>query len=153
MKFRIATRAFSMGAKIPAKYTCGGEDVSPPLEWSAPPTGTKSLVLIVGDPDAPGGTWYHWLLYNIPVHAGGIWEHVTATAELPGGMLQGKNSFGKIGYGGPCPPLGQTHRYLFHLYALDTVLKLRAGASHAELQGAMRGHVKGEAEWMGRYGR
>lgn len=153
MAFRIETRAFSFGATIPAKYTCGGADVSPPLEWSAPPAGAKSLVLIVDDPDAPGGTWYHWLLYNIPAHAGGIWEHVATVGKLPGRMLQGRNSFGKIGYGGPCPPHGKAHRYFFHLYALNIVLKLPAGVSYAQLANAMRGHVGAEAEWMGRYGR
>ncbi len=153
MVFCVSTTAFAQGETIPTKYTCSGADVSPPLSWSAPPAGTKSLVLIADDPDAPGGTWFHWMVYNIPGHAGGIWEDVAPTGELPGGMLQGRNSFGKIGFGGPCPPRGQTHRYFFHLYALDTMLKLKAGASHAELEGAMRGHVKGETEWMGRFGR
>lgn len=138
---------------IPMKYTCDGADVSPALRWSEPPEGTTSLALIMDDPDAPGGTWYHWLLWNIPGHAGGIWEHVATTRTMPGGMVQGRNSFGKMGYGGPCPPQGQTHRYFFHLYALDTQLTLPAGATHLELEHAMRGHVKGETEWMGRFGR
>ena len=153
MEFRISTSAFSQGAMIPVKYTCSGEDVSPPLIWSEPPTGTKSLVLIMDDPDAPGGTWYHWLLYNIPGGAGEVREGASLTGALPNGAVQGRSSFGKVGYGGPCPPRGQTHRYFFHLYALDKVLKLRVGVSHTDLEGAMRGHVKGEAEWTGRFGR
>lgn len=153
MAFRISTEAFHEGASIPAKYTCSGADVSPALRWSDPPEETKSLVLIVDDPDAPGGTWYHWLLWNIPGHAGGIWEHVAPTGELPDGMVQGRNSFGKIGYGGPCPPQGQTHRYLFHLYAVDKMLTLPAGSTHPELEHAMHGHVTGKTEWMGRFGR
>jgi Raf kinase inhibitor-like YbhB/YbcL family protein len=151
--FRISTAAFADGATIPMRYTCGGVDVSPALNWSEPPEGTASLALILEDPDAPGGTWYHWLIWNIPGHSGGIREHMAATGELPGGMVQGRNSFGKLGYGGPCPPHGQTHRYIFHLYALDKGLTLHAGATHLEVEHAMRGHVKGEAEWMGHYGR
>ena len=153
MVFRISTEAFGDGKTIPLKYTCSGADVSPALQWSEPPEGTKSLALVVDDPDAPGGTWYHWLLWNIPGHAGGIWEHAAPTGELPDGMEQGRNSFGKVGYGGPCPPEGQTHRYIFHLYALDKVLALPVGATQLELQHAMRGHVKGEAKWMGLFGR
>ncbi|HZD43504.1 MAG TPA: YbhB/YbcL family Raf kinase inhibitor-like protein [Methanomicrobiales archaeon] len=153
MAFRISTGAFTDGAKIPEKYTCSGADVSPALSWSEPPEGTKSLALTLEDPDAPGGTWYHWLLWNIPGHAGGIGEHAAPTDELPGGMVQGRNSFGKTGYGGPCPPQGHMHRYVFHLYALDRMLTLPAGATHLELEHAMRGHVKGEAQWMGRFER
>lgn len=153
MAFRISTGAFTDGAKIPEKYTCSGAGVSPALSWSEPPEGTKSLALILEDPDAPGGTWYHWLLWNIPGQAGGIAEHAAPTGELPGGMVQGRNSFGKTGYGGPCPPQGHMHRYVFHLYALDRMLMLPAGATHLELEHAMRGHVKGEAQWMGRFER
>ncbi len=153
MSFRISTHAFGDGASIPLKYTCGGADVSPALNWSEPPEGTKSLVLMLEDPDAPGGTWYHWLVWNIPGHSGGLWEHLAPMGRLPGGMMQGGNSFGRMGYGGPCPPMGQTHRYVFKLYALDTMLDLPAGANQLQLEHAMRGHVKGETEWMGRYGR
>ena len=153
MAFQISTHAFGDGASIPLKYTCGGADVSPALSWSEPPDGTRSLVLILEDPDAPGGSWYHWLLWNIPGHAGGIWEHVAQTGELSGGMVQGRNSFGKMGYKGPCPPHGQTHRYFFHLYALDRMLTLPAGATQMELEQAMFGHVKAEAEWKGLFGR
>ncbi len=152
-EFRISTHAFGDGGLIPVKYTCGGANVSPALSWSEPPEGTRSLVLRVEDPDAPSGTWYHWLVWNIPGHAGGIWEHVATTGRLPGGMTQGGNSFGKMGYGGPCPPVGQTHRYFFKLYALDTMLDLPAGANSLQLGHAMRGHVKAVTEWMGRYGR
>ena len=153
MEFRISTSAFHQGGPIPLKYTCSGSDVSPPLAWSAPPAGTKSLALIVDEPDAPAGTWYHWLVYNIPGRAGGVREGASRTGSLPNGGMQGRSSFGKMGYGVPCPPQGQTHRYFFHLYALDTMLELRAGATQRELEAAMRGHVKGEAEWMGRFGR
>jgi Raf kinase inhibitor-like YbhB/YbcL family protein len=152
-EFQISTAAFGDGALIPVKYTCGGANVSPALSWSEPPDRTESLVLMMEDPDAPGGTWYHWLVWNIPGHAGGIWEHVSPRGKLPGGMMQGGNSFGKMGYEGPCPPVGQMHRYIFKLYALDTVLKLPAGANHLQLEHAMRGHMNGETAWMGRYGR
>lgn len=151
--FRILSSAFKEGGGIPVKYTCSGADVSPALRWSEPPAGTQSLALMLEDPDAPGGTWYHWLIWNIPGHAGGIWEHVAPKRNLPGGMAQGENSFGKTGYGGPCPPRGQTHRYVFHLYALDRKLDLRGGATQLQLEHAMRGHVKSEAEWMGHFGR
>ncbi len=153
MPFRLATPAFSQGGAIPVKYTCSGADVSPPLQWTAPPAGAKSLALVVDDPDAPSGTWIHWLLYNIPARAGGLREGLSTSPQLSRGMLQGRNSFGKIGYGGPCPPRGQVHRYFFRLYALDTMLPLKAGASRAELDSAMQGHLRGQAECMGRFGR
>lgn len=153
MAFRIATKAFSEGGAIPPKYTCMGEDVSPALSWSDAPAETKSLALILDDPDAPGGKWYHWLAWNIPAGSGELREHLPAVAELPGGTVQGGNSFGKVGYGGPCPPRGQTHRYFLHMYALDRKLTLPAGATHVDLERAMRGHVLGEAQVMGRFGR
>jgi len=152
-EFQISTLAFGDGGLIPVKYTFGGANVSPALSWSAPPGCAQSLVLMMEDPDAPSGTWYHWLMWNIPAHAGGIWEHVAPKGRLPGGMVQGGNSFGKMGYGGPCPPVGQTHRYIFKLYALDSMLDLPAGANYLQLAHAMRRHVKGETEWMGRCGR
>lgn len=153
MAFSISTKAFAPGGKIPVKYTCSGRDVSPALTWSDVPAGAKSLALVLDDPDAPGGEWYHWLVWNIPARAGGIVEHAAATPELAGGMVQGGNSFGKMGYGGPCPPKGQTHRYFFRLYALDTRLGLHASATYVELERAMRGHVVAEAELMGWFGR
>lgn len=153
MAFSISTKAFAGGGKIPVKYTCSGQNVSPALTWKDVPAGAQSLVLILDDPDAPGGEWYHWLVWNIPAHVGGIWEHVAATPVLAGGMVQGGNSFGEMGYGGPCPPRGQTHRYFFRLYALDTKLKLHASATYVELEHAMRDHVLGEAELMGWFGR
>jgi hypothetical protein len=122
------------------------------LAWNDPPAGAASLALIVDDPDAPGGVWVHWVLYNIPAEARGLPEGVPAQDELPDGSRHGVNSWGRRDYGGPCPPSG-THRYFFKLYALDTMLDLPAGATKEELLAAMQGHILGEAELMGTYTR
>lgn len=137
---------------IPRHYTCDGENVSPPLAWGDVPEGTKSLALIADDPDAPGGTFTHWVLYNLPPHLRELPEDVRRDETLPNGAMQGTNSFRKIGYGGPCPP-GGTHRYYFKLYALDTELDLAPGATKERLLDAMRGHVLAETEVMGKYSR
>ena len=152
---KITSTAFSQKAFIPKKYTCAGEDISPALAWQDAPAETKSFALIADDPDAPMGTWIHWVLYNVPAADNGLAEHVPVPARLPGGALQGENSFGKTGYGGPCPPPGHgPHRYYFKLYALDAVLDLSPTDATAEtLQKAMKGHVLGSAELMGRYER
>ena len=153
MSFQIASTTFSSGGTIPKKYTCDGPDLSPPLSWQEPPAGTQSFALIADDPDAPAGTWVHWVLYNAPTTAKELPEGVTKEEQLPDGTLQGRNDFRKIGYGGPCPPPGKPHRYFFKLYALDTKLNLKAGANKADVERAMKGHILGETELIGRYGR
>ncbi|MFO7971477.1 MAG: YbhB/YbcL family Raf kinase inhibitor-like protein [Desulfobacterales bacterium] len=148
----LTSMAFSEGAMIPGKYTCDGADVSPPLNWGALPPGTKSLALICDDPDAPVGTWVHWVYYDIPAEREGLPENI-ATDERPAqGGTQGINDFRKIGYGGPCPP-GGTHRYYFKLYALDTILNLSAGATKKQVLKAMENHVIGQTQLMGKYRR
>jgi len=152
MEIKITSSAFEDGALIPAKYTCDGEDVSPPLQWEAVPEGTKSIALISDDPDAPVGTWIHWVLYNLPAEVKELAEAVPADETLPGGARQGTTDFGRIGYGGPCPPSG-THRYFFKIYALDTDVDLPRGADKSELREAMQGHILGEGRLMGKYAR
>ncbi len=137
---------------IPQHYTCDGDNVSPPLEWGDVPDETKSLALIAEDPDAPGGTFTHWVLYNMPANLRRLPENVRRDEILPNGTLQGINSFQRIGYGGPCPP-GGTHRYYFRLYALDSMLELPPGVSKEMLLEAMEGHILAQTEVMGRYSR
>jgi Raf kinase inhibitor-like YbhB/YbcL family protein len=127
--------------------------MSPPLHWSAPPEGTQSFVLIMDDPDAPGRTWVHWVLYDLPGTERELPEGVAPTGTLPSGARQGVNDFRKTGYGGPCPPAGPAHRYFFRLYALDTELHLKAGARRAQIEPLIRGHVLAQAELMGQYRR
>ena len=146
----LTSSAFSYGQPIPVKYSCKGENVSPPLAWDEPPAGTKSLALIMDDPDAPAGTWDHWVLYNIPTSAHGWPENTPRDAELVNGARQGKNSGGRIGYDGPCPPSGM-HRYFFKLYALDTTLSLSSGAYKNAVLAAMEGHILAQAELMGTF--
>jgi Raf kinase inhibitor-like YbhB/YbcL family protein len=153
MKFELSSPAFGAGADIPKQYTGDGKDVSPPLRWAEPPQGTKSFALICDDPDAPRGTWVHWVLFNLPADRRQLEEGVPTDGELPGGARQGKNDFGKIGYGGPAPPPGKPHRYYFRLYALDGPLDLAAGATRSQVVTAMKGHILAEGELMGRYGR
>jgi Raf kinase inhibitor-like YbhB/YbcL family protein len=148
----LTSSAFTHGAMIPKEYTCDGKDISPPLRWSEPPEKTQSFALIMDDPDAPMGTWVHWVIYNIPATARGLSEGIPKDADLPDGSRQGRNSWRRVGYGGPCPPSG-THRYFFKLYALDTVLSFAAGATKEELLKAMEGHILAQAELMGRYSR
>jgi Raf kinase inhibitor-like YbhB/YbcL family protein len=149
----LTSPAFAAGQPIPAKYTCQGDDSSPALEWSAPPAGTQSLALIMDDPDAPLGTWVHWLVYNLPPGAAGLSETAStakATAfTLPAGALQGRSSFKRSDYGGPCPPSG-SHRYVFHLYALDTAIT-QPDLDKDALLAAMQGHVLAAGELMGTY--
>ena len=128
MPLTIRTPVFHEGGSIPARYTCDGEDVSPPLEWSGVPEGAKSLALTCDDPDAPSGLWVHWVVFDLPPSVTGLAEGVPPNPEISGGGRQGKNDFRKIGYGGPCPPSG-THRYVFTLYALDSPSGLPAGAT------------------------
>jgi Raf kinase inhibitor-like YbhB/YbcL family protein len=151
--FQIASGAFSHGEIIPKKFTCDGPDVSPPLDWKNAPPATQSLALIMDDPDAPVGTWVHWVIYSLPANIKELPEGVEKQEQLANGALQGQNDFRRMGYGGPCPPPGKPHRYFFKLYALDAKLVLRAGASKADVESAMKGHILGQVELMGRYGR
>ncbi len=154
MTFSLTSPAFAAGQDIPIDYTCEAGDVSPPLTWSGVPAGTKSLALVVDDPDAPDPaapkmTWVHWVLYNLPPTATGLPQAV-ATDELPPGTLCGTNDWKRTGYGGPCPPIGR-HRYFFKLYALDTLLPDLKHPTKAQLEQAMEGHILGKAELMGYY--
>jgi len=152
MEIKITSSAFEEGGLIPAKYTCDGADVSPPLQWDAVPEGTKSVALICDDPDAPMGTWVHWVLFNLPSDAKELAENIPAEETLPNGAKQGVNDFGRIGYGGPCPP-GGTHRYFFKIYALDTEVGLEAGADKRQLLKAMEGHILEQGQLVGKYKR
>ncbi|MEE9289157.1 MAG: YbhB/YbcL family Raf kinase inhibitor-like protein [Bacteroidota bacterium] len=152
MEIKPESTAFQEGAMIPKKYTCDGPDVSPPLTWTSVPAETKSLALICDDPDAPMGTWVHWVLFNLPADTTELPESVPPQKTLESRAKQGTNDFGKIGYGGPCPPSG-THRYYFKLYALGTEVGLEAGITKKELLKAMEGHIIGEGQLMGRYKR
>lgn len=155
MALTISSTAFPAGGTIPVRHTCDGEDVSPDLAWTEPPPGTRSFALIVDDPDAPVGTWVHWVLYDVPAGARSVPAAVPKTETLaePAGAKQGRNDFGRIGWGGPCPPRGSRHRYFFRLYALDCLLELPPGATRGELDRAMRGHVLAQAEVHGTYAR
>jgi Raf kinase inhibitor-like YbhB/YbcL family protein len=152
-KLQVTSSAFSQGEAIPVKYTKDGEDHSPPLVWSMPPGGTASVAVICDDPDAPRGTWVHWVLFNLPGDQRSLDEGIPAKGALADGSLQGKNDFGDLGYGGPSPPPGKPHRYFFKVYALDTRLALREGATKDQLLAAMRGHVLSDGELMGTYQR
>lgn len=147
---KLTSTAFTEGGMIPKKYTCDGNDISPPLAWSDVPASAKALALICDDPDAPAGTWVHWVAFNLPPSAKGLPEGIKAEKQLSGGGIQGTNSWRKIGYSGPCPPSG-THRYYFRLYALDAPLTLGNNATSKDVQAAIKGHVLAEAQLMGRY--
>ncbi len=152
MDIKVTSSAFEEGGMIPSKYTCDGDDISPPLQWDVVPEGTKSVALISDDPDAPMGTWVHWVLFNWPADSKEITEDVPPDKALPNGAKQGITDFRRIGYGGPCPP-GGTHRYFFKIYALDKMLDLDAGADKPALLKAMEGHILGQGQLMGRYKR
>jgi Raf kinase inhibitor-like YbhB/YbcL family protein len=151
----LTSGAFTAGGGIPSKYTCDGADVSPALAWSGTPSGAIAFALIADDPDAPAGTWVHWVLFNLPANLTALPEGVSKTDQLAnlGGALQGRNDFHRVGYGGPCPPPGKPHRYFFKLYALDATLPLKAGATKQDVERAMRGHVLAETSLMGTYTR
>jgi Raf kinase inhibitor-like YbhB/YbcL family protein len=153
MSIELSSTAFQSGETIPKPYTGDGADRSPPLRWSEPPAGTRSLALICDDPDAPRGTWVHWVLFNLPAQTRALEEGVPTTESLDNGARQGKNDFGNLGYGGPAPPKGKPHRYFFKLYALDAVVDLPAGATKAQLLDAMKGHILDQGELVGKYGR
>lgn len=152
MAFRIESDVFNEGEMIPVKFTCDGENISPPLKWMDAPEATKSFVLIFEDPDAPAKTWTHWLLYNLPANQTGLRESVQNLKKFDNGALHGINDFKKYGYGGPCPPRG-THRYFFKLYALDCELDVDHGSTRKRLLETIEGHILGKAELMGRYKR
>ena len=153
MNFTLTSTSFAPGAAIPKAHTADGIDVSPPLRWAGSPAGTKFFALICDDPDAPAGTWVHWLIWNVPAAAGGLAQGVPTTKTLADGSAQGKNDFGRIGYGGPSPPRGKPHRYYFRLYALKEKLSLAPGASRRELDKAMEGRIVASVELIGIYGR
>ena len=152
MAFTLQSSAFQNGGNIPKKFTCEAADVSPDIAWSGAPEKTQSFALIADDPDAPMGTWVHWVIYDLPSNAAKLSEGVPKQEQAASGT-QGKNDFGKIGYGGPCPPPGKPHRYFFKLYALDGKLNLKPGARKAEVEAAMKGHILGQADLIGKYGR
>lgn len=152
-KLTLSSSAFASGATIPSQYTCTGADVSPPLRWDTPPAGTRSLALIADDPDAPAGTWVHWVLFDLPGDTRALEAGVEKQLELENGARQGRNDFGKIGYGGPCPPPGKPHHYFFKLYALDAKLALKSGSTKAAVEKAMQGHILAQGELLGRFGR
>jgi Raf kinase inhibitor-like YbhB/YbcL family protein len=149
---QLSSSAFQEGAAVPRQHTADGKDTSPPLRWSGAPEATKHFALICDDPDAPRGTWVHWVLFNLPADTTELPEGVPASATAAGAS-QGKNDFGKLGYGGPSPPRGKPHRYFFRLYALDAALDLQPGATRQQLEQAMKGHVLAEAQLMGTYQR
>jgi Raf kinase inhibitor-like YbhB/YbcL family protein len=151
-KMELSSTAFKNGEYIPNKYTGEGLDVSPPLKWSAVPEGTKSIALIADDPDAPRGTWTHWVAWDIPPDTTELPEAVPAQKTLDNGIKQGANDFGKFGYGGPMPPPGSDHRYYFRVYALKNPPN-PAGAKKKDLEQAMQGQILGQGELMGRYKR
>ena len=152
-KMTLRSPAFQSGADIPRQYTCDADDVSPPLRWESVPAGTQALALIVEDPDAPGGTWVHWVVYDLTVDTAVLNEAMPRTEMLSNRAKQGVNDFRRVGFGGPCPPPGRAHRYYFRLYALDAPTALKPRATKAQLLQAIKGHVLGEAELMGRYNR
>ena len=152
MEIKIKSPAFEEDGMIPKKYTCDGPNVSPPLTWTAVPNETKSLALICDDPDAPMGTWVHWVVFNLPANVTELPENIPTQKTLSNGAKQGITDFQEVGYGGPCPPSG-THRYYFKLYALDTEINFDAGITKKQLLKAMEGHILAEGQLMGKYKR
>jgi hypothetical protein len=153
MTFELKSSAFQPNQMIPKKYTCQGADVSAPLSWSSSPANAKSFALIMDDPDAPMGTWVHWVAYDLPGDARELPEGVPAQETLSSGTKQGINDFKKVGYGGPCPPPGKPHRYFFKLYALDKKTDLRPRATKQQVLDAIKGHTLAEAQLVGTYQR
>jgi Raf kinase inhibitor-like YbhB/YbcL family protein len=153
MALALSSTSFAESSKIPGKFTCEAEDLSPELSWSGTPSNTASFALLADDPDAPSGTWTHWVLFDLPANSTNLPEGLEKKESLPNGARQGRNDFGKTGYNGPCPPPGKPHRYYFKLYALDRQLELKGGATRGEVEKALQGHVLATAQWMGRYQR
>jgi Raf kinase inhibitor-like YbhB/YbcL family protein len=152
MDINVASTAIKEGGMIPAKYTCDGANVSPPIEWSGVPANAKTIALIADDPDAPGRTWVHWVVFDLATSEKNLAENVPPQETIAGGGKQGTNDFLKVGYGGPCPPSG-THRYYFRVYALDKELRLDSKTTKGQLTKAMEGHILAQGELMGRYRR
>ena len=152
-QMQVTSTAFKNMQPIPRDYTCDGKNNSPPLSWSKPPAGTKSFALIVDDPDSPGGTWTHWVVFDLPADTSELSEDAAKSQFASGAVKEGLNDFKHIGYGGPCPPAGKSHRYMFKVYALDTVLGLKSGASKKEVEAAMVKHILGQGQLIGTYQR
>jgi Raf kinase inhibitor-like YbhB/YbcL family protein len=152
MAITVTSSTFKEGGMIPAKYTCDGQNISPPLQWEGAPRGTKSFALISDDPDAPIGIWIHWVMWNIPAEANQLPEGIPQVKQLQDGSIQGLNSYPRCGYSGPCPPSG-THRYYFKIYALDAMLDLPASSTNKDLLKAMKEHILAEGSLMGKYQR
>jgi Raf kinase inhibitor-like YbhB/YbcL family protein len=153
MSMELTSSAFQEGQTIPKPYTGDSRDLSPPLQWSAPPSGTKSLALICEDPDAPRGTFTHWVLFDLPAESRKLGEGVSPEATLPDGSAQGTNDFHRTGYSGPAPPPGKPHRYVFNLYALDKLPAIQPGATKDQLVSAMKGHILDQGQLTGMYAR
>ncbi len=152
-EFSLTSSAFRSGEAIPAQYTCDGQSVSPALSWSGVPQNTRAFALVVDDPDAPSGTFTHWVAFNIPADARGLPENVAKTDRMDNGGIQGRNSSGRLGFTGPCPPPGNPHHYHFMLYALDAPLNLQPGATKQDVLKAAEGHILAQAELVGTYHR
>ncbi len=150
-KISLTSTAFEDGGGIPYLYTCEGDDISPPLQWSGAPVSTRTYAMVCEDPDAPRGTWIHWVLYNLPSDAVELTKAVPTLPELPSGARHGRNTAGDLAYAGPCPPEGKPHRYFFRLYALDISLNLPPGATKAELEQAIDQHIVAQGTLMGTY--
>ena len=152
-KMELASDAFKDGQPIPSQFTCDDKNVSPALAWKGAPEGTRSLALIVDDPDSPTGLWTHWVVFNIPADSLGLAEDAVKSKTTPASVRQGMNSFKQLGYGGPCPPAGKPHRYYFKMFALDTTLNLQSGASRADVEAAMTKHILAQGQLVGTYQR
>ncbi len=150
---KIWSPKFGEGKRIPNMYTCMGKDISPPLLWEDVPQGTESFVLIADDPDAPGGTWVHWVIYNMPKEVRNLKEGIPGIAVLPDGTTQGRNDFGRIGYGGPCPPPGKPHRYFFTIYAIDRKMNLSEGLTKEDVLKKIKGAILDSAKFYGVFSR
>jgi Raf kinase inhibitor-like YbhB/YbcL family protein len=150
-QIQLTSPAFAYGEKIPVRYTCEGDDISPPLQWTGAPVETRSYALIMDDPDAPRGIWVHWVLFNLPGETVELAPAVPTLPQLPSGARHGRNTAGDMGYAGPCPPPGKPHRYFFRLYALDIMLNLPPGVTRAEVEAAMDQHILGQGTLMGTY--
>ena len=151
LELAVLSAAFAMGAAIPDRHGCAG--ISPPLEWSAAPANTQSLAVLCDDPDAPAGDWVHWVVFNLAPDVRSLPENVARDAHLPGDAVQGLNDYDRVGYDGPCPPPGQTHRYFYKVFALDTRLALDARARKKDLLKAMQGHILAQGSLSGTYAR
>jgi Raf kinase inhibitor-like YbhB/YbcL family protein len=152
-QMQLTSAAFKNNESIPQQYTCEGKNISPPLAWTGAPAGTRSFVLIVDDPDAPHGVWTHWVVFDLPADTMGLPEDTPRSQSITGNAKQGTNDFKQVGYGGPCPPPGKSHRYYFKLYALDSMLDLKPGSSKKQVEAALANHVLAQGQLIGTYQR